>query len=207
MIRLIPFFAAFIFVLYKIYRLNKKVLASKAYIFISKINKGADVSQANYEANLVDFFKRKDFKVLFAEVRMVLKEKYDNRTSNIIYRAETLGFYDTHTKDMFKKRNRVRKLISYMLLIQDVKIFDGNANLTAKDMMLEYWDINALEMSSLDDRVSALKILLESYKSEKKDFIKEVAMQIGSDVAPDAKYLDKEDLDIINEWNKIIKKK
>lgn len=206
MVRLIPFLAAFLLVAYKIFKLNQKVLAAKSFIFINKINEGLDLHEANYLANLFDFFKKSEAKQLFNEMAKVVKEKYDDKKDSLIYRAETWGFVNTHTRAMFKKRKASLKGLEKLFLGLNPKTFSGNAKETSKDIINAYWDINALKLNSLDSRVCILKLLLEKYKDTPEKVYKEVATKIASEIAPDAKYLDKEDVDVIKEWNNLIKK-
>lgn len=206
MIRLIPFLVAFLLIAYKIYKLNQKILAAKAFIFINNINDGIDLPQANYLANLFDFFTKAEAKNIFTKMESIVKEKYDSKKNDLIYRAQTWGFVNTHTRAMFKKRNLVTKNLEKLFLSQNPKDFSGNSKQASKEIITAYWDIFALQLSTLDNRVCLLKLLLEQYKQTPEKTYKQIATHIATTIAPDSKFLDQEDLDVIKEWDNLLKK-
>lgn len=207
MVRIILLALAILLIIYKLHRINKKVLCAKSYIFIHEIKQKTPIEEANYKANLFDFFKHKDVKAVFIDMNEALQEDYSKQMDKMIFRAETWGFINTHTKPMFKKRKRVKKLLEHFFLTQDPKTFSGNATVVSREIIQKYWDIDAFIMVKLDDRVSALKLLLDQYKDDRKEHYLVVAAQIANTLQDDVKHLDKEDLDILNEWNNIINKK
>lgn len=206
MIRIVLLLTAVFLIICKLNRINKRVLCAKAYLFILEIKKKKPIEEANYKANLFDFFKKQEAKAVFYEMKKALDKDYNGKMKQMIYRAETWGFFDTHTKIMFKKRKRVKKILEKVLLAQDSEVFSGNATELSREMINKYWDINALLMASLDDRICALKLLLEQYTETKEEFYIFVAISAASSLQNDAKFMDKEDLDILNEWNNIVKK-
>ncbi|MFV0626081.1 MAG: hypothetical protein ACK5N8_01870 [Alphaproteobacteria bacterium] len=207
MIRVWIVLFALFFVFYKIYRLNKKILLAKSFIFITEIKKGTLPHEAVYKANLFDFMTKKEANDVLHSAEIEIFQDYENKPKDLIYRANSWGFVDTHTKAAFKKRNRARKLLEQIFITQEVGTFTGNAAKIAKESVFKYWDENAVLLINLHERVCLLKILLERYKDLKEPFCMSVATQIGAELSKDAEYLDKEDIEIIQEWDNLVKNK
>ncbi|MDR1693609.1 MAG: hypothetical protein LBR70_00225 [Lactobacillaceae bacterium] len=206
MIRIIFLGIAILLIIWKLHRINKKVLCAKSYIFIKETKNKVPLDEANYKANLFDFFKHKEAKAVFAQMKNALEKDYSRNMNKMIFRAETWGFVDTHTRDLFKKRKKVMLLIEECLLTLNPASFSGNATEMSKNLTLKHWDTNALLMKRLDKRVCALKILLDEYKETKGSLYPSIAVEIATDIQNDAKHLDKEDINIVSEWKDIIRK-
>ncbi|MDD4556117.1 MAG: hypothetical protein PHE89_02145 [Alphaproteobacteria bacterium] len=207
MIRIYAVLIIVFIVCYKIYKLNKKVLLAKSFIFIQEIKKGTGLEEAIYLANLFDFMKNKEAKSVVHAAEISVQENYDKKENNLIERATSWGFFDTHTKQIFKKKKRVLKALERDFVTQEVTVFSGNATELARETGLKYWDVNAPVLAFLSNEGCLLKLLLERYKELKEPFCLASAMQIAAKLSADKKYLDKEDLEIIQEWDSLIKNK
>lgn len=207
MIRIWIILVAFTFILHKFYRIKRRILLAKSFIFINEIKKGTELSAAIYRANLFDFMTRKEANNILHQAEIDVYKDYENKASNLIFRASSWGFIDTHTKEIFKKRKKTLKSLENALITQDASVFSGNAEKIAKESIFKYWDENALTLLSLHPKVCVLKILLERYKDKKEPFCTAVATQIANDISKDTQYLDKQDLDVIQAWDNLIKNK
>lgn len=205
MIRIVFLALVILLIVYKLYKINKKVLCAKAYIFIKEIKEKTPIEEANYKANLFDFFKHKEAKAVFSDMEKALNEDYSKQMDKMIFRAENWGFINTHTKKMFRKRKNVKKLLERLLLTQESEIFDGNAIIVSKNIINKHWDKNALSIAKLEEKVSALKVLLCQHEEEAKEYYKTVAQQIAEIMKNNIQNLDKDDMEVLNTWNDIIK--
>ena len=69
--------------------------------------------------------------------RVDVYQNYENKASNLIFRATSWGFVDTHTKEIFKKRKRTQKNLQNMLITQEPEVFSGNAEKIARESIFK----------------------------------------------------------------------
>lgn len=207
MVRIVLLIVAVGLIVWQVRRVNKKVLCAKSFIFIKEMRKRVSLSKAVYLANLFDFFDKKRANAVFDDMEKMLKKEYNNDKSKLIFRAETLGFIDTHTRQIFKKKKRVIKILERAFLSKDPADFEGNSTEEAKRIVVKYWDKDALNLAILDDRTCALSLIFDAYEEAKNSLYTAIAVIVATSIKDDAPPLGDKDWEIVEKWNKIIKGK